>query len=167
MRKTLIILAASISLAACTKEQAVAPEAPKTVIVENDTIIPEKAGLTIGVMQGFPKEIEGCSCYFGKTKEDLSAEKLVYADDYGKFAIININGKNEKFTLSKNETVSEDKLHKEMKNERYTVTLDAAIIPDPTYKEEGNELWGYEGEMKITDRSGNTQTVKLVGECGC
>ena len=167
MMKKIILLLAFGSFIGCAKDQAIPAPELEQVMAEKDTVRTEKAGLTVGVMQGFPKEIEGCSCYFGKTQDDLSDEKLVYADDYGKFAIININGKKEKFTLSKNETVSEKTLHKEMKNEKYTVVLHAGIIPDPSYQEEGNELWGYEGEMTITDKAGNTQTVKLVGECGC
>ena len=47
----------------------------------------------------FPNDIEGCSCYFSKSKEDFDSEKYIYADDYGKKAVIKIDGKFISFPL--------------------------------------------------------------------
>ena len=40
-----------------------------------------------------PAEVQGCSCYFAKNKEDFDNEKYVYADDYGNTAYIKIEDK--------------------------------------------------------------------------
>ncbi len=108
----------------------------------------------------FPNDIEGCSCYFSKNKEGFDSEKYIYADDYGKKAVIKIDGKFISFPL-KQEDFEPTDFRKSFSNGEYEIFLKGKKISGV------DETTMIEGELSVKDKNGKTATSKFYGECGC
>ena len=100
---------------------------------------------------GFPAEVNGCSCYFAKNKEDFEDEKYVYIDDYGNNAFLKIDGKSVKI---KN-------FNKVIKNDDITVTIQGKKVS------ELEEVMMFEGTMTVENKKGEKTITPIYGECGC
>ena len=109
---------------------------------------------------GFPAEVEGCSCYFAKSKIDFDAEKYIYIDDYGKNAFINVNGEMVKIPTEEVD-INPEKLEKNVDGNGYKISITGKKI------KEMEEVMMFEGEMKVTNADGKTVNTPVYGECGC
>jgi hypothetical protein len=102
-------------------------------------------------INGFPEEIEGCSCYFSENKEDFNNKKFIYLDQhYSGFAFISIDGK-----------LIQIDLEKENKGD-YSVEIEF----DKEFQN-GDETYWKKGTIKVKLKDGTILSKKFVGECGC
>lgn len=110
----------------------------------------------------FPEEVDGCSCYFSKSKDDFKAGKYIYVNDYASLSFISVNGRLLKFELKE----SSDSLTKRF--HIYSSPDYNLKIEIETEKETGDELRWVEGSLILKSLKTNKQkTFKFVGECGC
>ncbi|MGJ8660923.1 MAG: hypothetical protein ACSHXL_02705 [Bacteroidota bacterium] len=102
-------------------------------------------------INGFPEEIEGCSCYFSESKEDFNNNKYIYLDQYySGLAFISIDGK-----------LIQIDLEVEAKTD-YTVEIEF----DKEFQN-GDETFWKTGTIKVKLKDGTILSKKFVGECGC
>mgnify|MGYP000902863125 CR=1 FL=1 len=109
---------------------------------------------------GFPAEVDGCSCYFSKNKEDFENEKYIYIDDYGKTAYLKMDNKLHKIVM-KNDDFDPENFQKEIKNEDLSIKISGKKV------KELEEVMMFEGSMVLTLKNGKKSTVPIYGECGC
>ena len=176
MKKTILILI-GLSIVSCKKEISTETENKKdTIVVKQENLT--KTDTTIAVapvaevlvtpMDGFPKDVQGCSCYFAQDKEMLKSEKFYYVDDYQQTAYVKIGDKLEKLKFANDKAVTSTQLKKDFENDNYKGSLIAEKIPSKAYENEGNELWFYQGTLEIVDKkTGKKTTIPIYGECGC
>lgn len=112
---------------------------------------------------GFPQEVEGCSCYFAKNREEFIKQNYIYVDDFQRFSFLTINGELVKIPYGKqNEVLPEKNLNIESKNKEYSVKIKGKLI------EQGEiETALYEGILEVTKSDGSKVSSKIYGECGC
>lgn len=109
----------------------------------------------------FPEEINGCSCYFSRNKEDFQAGKYIFADDMGKSTYLKINGK--MITIPKTDDhIDPENFSKHIKDSQFDITLKGK-------KANGDqEALIIEGIITVKDRtSGAVYKSPFYGECGC
>lgn len=109
---------------------------------------------------GFPPEVEGCSCYFAKNKEDFNAEKYLYIDDYGNNAYLKIGGKLLKIEMDEDDFDPAD-FSKKIKNDRISIEIKGKKV------DELEEVMMFEGTMNVENNKGEKATTTIYGECGC
>lgn len=110
-----------------------------------------ESDLELTKIDGFPNEINGCSCYFAKNKEDFDQEKFIYLDNYySGTGYISINGKLIKVDMD-NPDKNEFVVNIEFESDRQS----------------GDETWWKTGTMTVTSKEGKTLKSNFVGECGC
>lgn len=109
---------------------------------------------------GFPPEVDGCSCYFSKNKEDFENEKYIYIDDYGKTAYLKMDNKLHKIAM-KDDDFDPENFQKEIKNEDLSIKISGKKV------KELEEVMMFEGTMEVTLKNGKKSTVPIYGECGC
>ncbi len=109
---------------------------------------------------GFPAEVDGCSCYFSKNKEDFENEKYIYIDDYGKTAYLKMDNKLHKIAM-KDDDFDPENFQKEIKNEDLYIKISGKKV------KELEEVMMFEGTMEVTLKNGKKSTVPIYGECGC
>ena len=102
-------------------------------------------------INGFPDDIDGCSCYFAMNQEDFEQNKFIYLDTY-------YEGTG--FISISNELIKID-LNNPSKND-YKIKIEF-----DSNKQNGDETWWRTGIMTITTKKGKTLKSKFVGECGC
>jgi len=121
-----------------------------------DSIKNQKVQLTftnpkLTAIDGFPDEIDGCSCYFSKDSLDFKNRKYLYLDNYySGVALVKIN----------NEIIKID-LEDETKSD-----FQVEIIFE-TDEKTSSEVWWKTGIIKVTMPDGQVLTELFVGECGC
>ena len=102
-------------------------------------------------IKGFPDEIDGCSCYFSRNKEEFDNSEFIYLDTYYQgTAFICIDGQQVKINLDNPET------------NKYNVKVDFE-----TDTQTGHETWWKTGEITVSTEKGKTLTSPFVGMCGC
>lgn len=109
---------------------------------------------------GFPPEVDGCSCYFAKNKEDFTNEKYIYIDDYGKTAYLKMDNQLQKVSI-KEDDLDPENFQKEIKNDELTIKISGKKV------KELEEVMMFEGSMEVTLKNGKKSTVPIYGECGC
>jgi hypothetical protein len=102
-------------------------------------------------IDGFPDEIDGCSCYFSKDSLDFKNRKYLYLDNYySGTAFVKINNEIIKIDL-------EDKTKSDFEVE----------IIFETDEKTSPEVWWKTGKIKVIMPDGQILTESFVGECGC
>ncbi len=155
MKKLLfgIVLAAMFS---CNKSE----QFSKTQTAATSSFLRENRSVLQLETFDFPKEIEGCSCYFAKNKHDFENEEYIYADDFGKKAMIKIGGEMISFPI-KEEDLSSGEIEKKSSNGNYEIHMKGKKINDL------DETMMMEGEITVKGKDGKTVATPFYGECGC
>lgn len=115
--------------------------------------------INLGIFK-FPAEVNGCSCYFSKNKEDFDQEKYIYIDDYGNTAYVKIDDKMVKIPMKEGDFDPEN-FSKTIKNDDVTITIDGKKI------KEMEEVMMFEGTMTVENKKGEKTITSIYGECGC
>ncbi len=108
----------------------------------------------------FPDEVQGCSCYFAKNKEDFMNQKYIYIDDYGNNAYVKMGGKLLKIAMEEGD-FDPDHFDKVIKSDDYTIKIKGEKLP------EMGETLMYVGKIIVEKKSGEKITSTIYGECGC
>ena len=164
--KKIMIAASLLMLFACQKEGQIA----ETTSADNKiTAVEIDSANTLGTEDlnqinletfAFPAEVNGCSCYFAKNKEDFENEKYIYIDDYGNNAFLKIDGKPIKIKMKEGD-FDPDNFSKVIKNDEYSVTIQGKKI------NELEEVIMFEGTMTVENKKGEKTITPIYGECGC
>ena len=109
---------------------------------------------------GFPGEVNGCSCYFAKNKEDFENEKYIYIDDYGNNAFLKIDGNTVKIKMKEGD-FDPDNFSKFIKNDDFSVTIQGKKV------DELEEVMMFQGTMTVENKKGEKTITPIYGECGC
>lgn len=147
----------------CKKENTVSENSTPTETIKVDSasskILQTSDDLNLQTF-GFPPEVDGCSCYFSKNKEDFENEKYIYIDDYGKTAYIKMDNKLHKIAM-KNDDFDPENFQKEIKNEDQSIKISGKKV------KELEEVMMFKGTMEVKLKNGKKSTVPIYGECGC
>lgn len=164
--KKLMIIASLMMLFSCKKEEQITESKPLTT----DSLKVETDSMNVGTAEnlnqinletfGFPAEVNGCSCYFSKNKEDFDQEKYIYIDDYGNNAYLKIDGKTVKIKMKEGD-FDPDNFSKVIKNEEISVTIQGKKV------NELEEVMMFEGMMTVENKNGEKTITPIYGECGC
>ena len=164
--KKLMIIASLMMLFSCKKEEQITESKPLTT----DSLKVETDSMNVGTAEnlnqinletfGFPAEVNGCSCYFSKNKEDFDQEKYIYIDDYGNNAYLKIDGKTVKIKMKEGD-FDPDNFSKVIKNEEISVTIQGKKV------NELEEVMMFEGTMTVENKKGQKTITPMYGECGC
>lgn len=164
--KKLMIIASLMVLFSCKKEEQITESKPLTT----DSLKVETDSMNVGTAEtlnqinletfGFPAEVNGCSCYFSKNKEDFDQEKYIYIDDYGNNAYLKIDGKTVKIKMKEGD-FDPDNFSKVIKNEEISVTIQGKKV------NELEEVMMFEGTMTVENKKGEKTITPIYGECGC
>ncbi|MCS4305007.1 MULTISPECIES: hypothetical protein [Chryseobacterium] len=162
--KYLIILLSAFLLVACKKDK---ETVSASTTADSSNMVKDSATASIpsGKIQieniSFPEEIKECSCYFARNKADFEAEKYIYADDAGKTAYMNLDGKRLAMNLiSSSDMEVDEELTKEIENNDYKISVKGKKI-------KGEEALLFEGTLTIEKPDGSVITTPIYGECGC
>lgn len=118
--------------------------------------------LQLQIIEKWPDDIEGCSCYSSKNKTDFQEEKYLYVANYNNLAYLNINGKIEKFKLVNTDTASvKNGLKKTWKNEKFEFTIKTNDVG------ENGETWQHTGKLILKSDNNRILEQSIYGECGC
>ncbi|MDO7174231.1 hypothetical protein [Mariniflexile sp. AS56] len=124
--------------------------------------VSETNGLQIQVIENWPDEIDGCSCYSSKSKDEFEKEEYIYMDNYGDLAYMKINGKLERFKLTKSDTLtSSNDSRKTWTNENFEFIIETLQIGRI------DETWQHKGKLTLKSNEGEIIETKIYGECGC
>ncbi len=164
--KKLMIIASLMMLFSCKKEEQITESKPSTT----DSLKVETDSMDVGTAEtlnqinletfGFPAEVNGCSCYFSKNKEDFDQEKYIYIDDYGNNAYLKIDGKTVKIKMKEGD-FDPDNFSKVIENEEISVTIQGKKV------NELEEVMMFEGTMTVENKKGEKTITPIYGECGC
>ncbi|MDP2455050.1 MULTISPECIES: hypothetical protein [unclassified Kaistella] len=161
--KKVMIIASLMMLFSCKKEEQVS-ETKITTDSLNVAIDSANTAATLNQINlesfGFPAEVNGCSCYFSKTKEDFHNEKYVYIDDYGNSAFLKIDGKQAKIKMEEGD-FDPDNFSKIIKNDEFSVTIEGKKV------NELDEVMLFQGTMTVENKKGEKTITPIYGECGC
>ncbi|PZD76774.1 hypothetical protein [Mesonia sp. K7] len=126
--------------------------------VEHPQEITEENKIVLEVIEDWRNYMEGCSCYFGTTKENFKSQKWVYLDNYDDTAYIKIDGKVEKLPV-----VEDNKkfTYKKFENEAYEITLKTEQT------NQIDEVWDFEGILIVKTKDGSITKQAINGACGC
>lgn len=105
----------------------------------------------------FPKEIDGCSCYYASYHYKLELGEMLWVDNLDSTGFCRINDSIHTFQLiSKNDSLGR------WENETFTAEIS-------TYFTERHDfVYRIRGELNIQTRQGKTiYKESVVGECGC
>ena len=164
--KKVLIITTLLALFSCQKEGKIAesmgPNTDSTSIEMDSANILGTEHLNLINLESFkfPAEVNGCSCYFAKTKEDFENEKYIYIDDYGNTAFIKIDGKDIKIPMKEGDFDPEN-FSKVIQNDDITVTITGKKI------KEMEEVMMFEGTMTVENKKGEKTVTPIYGECGC
>ncbi|MGK6343738.1 hypothetical protein ACMGDK_16070 [Chryseobacterium sp. DT-3] len=162
--KYLIIFFSALLLTACKKDKETVKDSAST-----DSLTIAKDSAKTGTASGkirvdiipFPKEIKECSCYFARNKADFEAEKYIYADDAGKTAYMQLDGKRLAMNLiSSSDMEVDEELTKEIESDNYKISVKGKKI-------KSEEALLFEGTLTIEKPDGTVETIPIYGECGC
>lgn len=161
--KKVLIIASLMMLFSCKKEEKISENKTKT---DSLMSVNDSANVTGTLNQinletfGFPAEVNGCSCYFAKNKNDFDQEKYIYIDDYGNSAFLKIDGKMVKIEMNEGDFDPEN-FSKIIKNDEYSVTIQGKKI------NELEEVMMFQGTMTVENKKGEKTITPIYGECGC
>ncbi|WP_304235825.1 hypothetical protein [Jiulongibacter sediminis] len=108
-------------------------------------------------VEGFPKEIDGCACYYWLPDQ---SEKFIYVDDYARTAFVKIKGHFEEMEIY-DVYADGDVIQQKCRGEHWGLTVDLKKVSQM------DETTQYAGTLKIDGIDGTTQTLGIKGECGC
>lgn len=164
--KKLAILTSLFVLFSCKKEGSVSEE----IVNNSDSVAMLQDSLHVSGVENpnqinletfsFPAEVNGCSCYFAKNKEDFENEKYIYIDDYGNTAFLKIDGKTIKIPMKEGD-FDPDNFNKTIKNDEFTITIMGNKV------NELEEVMMFEGTMTVENIKGEKTVTPIYGECGC
>ncbi len=161
--KYIIIPLSAFMLIACKKDKETVSNTSDSLNGKQDTVVVDtikNEKISVDVFP-FPKEIKECSCYFARSKADFENEKYIYADDAGKTAYMQLDGKRLTMNLiSSNDMEVDDELSKEIENENYKISVKGKKIKN-------EEALLFEGTLTIEKADGTVVTTPIYGECGC
>ena len=120
----------------------------------------EKTSSTVLQTFGFPAEVEGCSCYFSKNKNDFDEEKYVYIDDYGNNAYIKLDNKLIKTPMPESD-FDPNNFKKSITSDDVTITIEGKKI------NELEEVMMFQGNLTVKMKNGEIRSTPIYGECGC
>ena len=110
-----------------------------------------KTDVQLTTINGFPAEVQGCSCYFSKNIEDFKAKKFIYLDTYYEgIAFISIDDKLIKVNLD------------DPKDNKVDISIE--FTRDDR---NGSETWDKTGVLTVKTEDGLTLQTNFIGECGC
>lgn len=160
--KNLVSLVVFMTIFSCTPDQKAGVNESRTVekagvFDPKEKVLPNNSNLETFA---FPAEVEGCSCYFAKDKQDFEQEKYVYVDEFGKNAFLKSEGKMLKIPLKKEDFEGEN-FKRKIQNKEISVEIDGRKIKDM------EEVMMFEGNMTIEYQTGEKITTPIYGECGC
>ena len=164
--KNIIIVAAMLMLFSCQKEGQIAEAigvSKDSTYVEVDSAniqTPENLNQIKLETFGFPAEVNGCSCYFAKNKEDFENEKYIYIDDYGNNAFLKVAGNTVKIKMKEGD-FDPDNFSKFIKNDDFSVTIQGKKV------NELEEVMMFQGTMTVENKKGEKTITPIYGECGC
>lgn len=122
----------------------------------------ELVGLQIQVIEKWPEEIDGCSCYSSRNKNEFEKREYIYMDDYGDKAFMKINGQLEKFKMTKSDTLTSSEHSKETwENDNFELTIETRQVGQI------DETWQHKGKLTLKQKDGETIEREIYGECGC
>ena len=128
-------------------------QAQNTVIKENNT-----HKIKLETFSSFPNEIDGCSCYFSISQEDLKGKMYIFVNDFASLAFVKIAGKLIQFELQE---------HDEKHNIYYYIHDDYKMKVEIIKKTAiADELVVVDGIITIDSKKGQAKQ-KFIGECGC
>ena len=118
--------------------------------------------LKLDTFSTFPKEIDGCSCYFSKDSIDFNKGNYIYMNNFAQTSFVKINGQLIRFTEKEHKKL--DSIHFKVKfsAKNYKMTLESTIG-----RQNGDETFLETGTINITDMKGRTISNSFYGECGC
>lgn len=161
-----MVIASLIMLFSCKKEEKITEaggSANDTTYVEMDSLNVQ-TGENLNQINletfSFPAEVNGCSCYFAKNKEDFEDEKYIYIDDYGNNAFLKVDGKMLKIIMKEGD-FDPANFSKIIKNDDFTVTIKGKKV------DELEEVMMFQGTMTVENKDGQKTVTPIYGECGC
>lgn len=164
--KKVIVAASLLMLFSCQKEGQIA----EAIGANNDSINVTVDSTNTQTLEnlnqinletfGFPAEVNGCSCYFAKNKEEFEKEKYIYIDDYGNNAFLKVDGNPVKIKMKEGDFDPEN-FSKVIKNDEFTVTIQGKKVS------ELEEVMMFEGTMTVENKKGEKTITSIYGECGC
>jgi len=118
--------------------------------------------IVIDIFTKFPDEIQGCACYFARTKEDLYKGNYIFTDNHEDLGFISINGTMVKLDLISYTDISEGKWVKVFTNKEYEITVNSEQIWQV------DQIWHQKAVITIKDNKGNlvSESEHVFGECG-
>lgn len=104
----------------------------------------------------FPEEIDGCSCYFSISKDELKNRNYIFINDFGNIAFIKIDGNLIRFELTNHD------------NDIYIYNYNDYTMKVEIIKRKfiDSELELEKGIITIDTPKGELKQ-KFIGECGC
>lgn len=160
-----------VSTSCVEKSQEIKKDSPKIVedsLIENHNNQEESVEMKPLELEnfGFPDDIQGCSCYFSKSKKMFENDEYFFVANYDSLAHIKVDEKmiDLKLEMSTREPNSfGDYDHKEIyTNDIYTVTVNIVYK-----KSSGYETWLNEGTIIVETKDGQHYKHSIFGECGC
>jgi hypothetical protein len=128
-------------------------------IQAQDALIKDnKNKIHLDSFSGFPDEIDGCSCYFSISQDDLKNGIYIFVNDFASLAFVKIDGELIRFELQKYDE-NQNIYYYTHNNDKMKVE----IIKSTTNKDEIAEI---EGLITIETVKGNIKQ-EFIGECGC
>src|SRR5690606_33547700 len=124
----------------------------------------ERQTVELTAFSGFPKEIEGCSCYFGLDSSAVLKEDFVFVSSYDSIAFIALNNKAVMLQLTEsNRSKSEfgDTDH----DEKYANDSLKLHISWKYQNKTGFESWWSKGSMQVYLHDSLLGDLSFVGEC--
>lgn len=122
-------------------------------------------GFTLDDYNGFPPEIEGCTCYFSENNEKFKKQQFLFTSNADGLGVVAINNKQVKLKQvsivrdkdpgSNNENISV------YEADGYKVTV---RITGKTRS--GDEVWTNTGTITV-EKDGKKIEKPFTGECGC
>ncbi|WP_210487370.1 hypothetical protein [Rufibacter aurantiacus] len=111
----------------------------------------------------FPEEVEGCSCYFSRNKQEFAAGKYIYMNNYANLAFVSIGGQLVRLEcIDKSDSVKTDAPYRDA-SVKYELR---AIVKKSSPS--GEEVFKTEGVLLVKDlKTGASSEIPFVGECGC
>ena len=118
--------------------------------------------LKIQVIDEWPSEIEGCSCYFSLNENGFKNTQYIFISDYQELAFMKINGQLERFKLAEPESETfSGKMIEIWKSDNFELILETHQLGQV------DETWQYKGILTLKSKDGANIDQEIYGECGC
>ena len=110
----------------------------------------------------FPKDIDGCSCYFSKNDKDFKNQLYFFVNDFASLAYVKVKSQFVKLDLVNSSKDKTSKSFYEYKSKDFKLRIDIV-----SSKPSGGEASKLTGKLTITFKNGEKLVLDFVGECGC